>query len=87
MLIGHAGHEEVEGTSGEAPANITLVQPPADVEAVAARDPEKVAWLSQTTLSVDETMETVGASAAGSRCCSTRLRTTSATRRRTGRWR
>ena len=59
MLIGHAGHEEVEGTTGEAPENITLVQSPADVEAVAVRDPSKVAWLSQTTLSVDETLETV----------------------------
>ncbi len=61
LLIGHAGHEEVEGTSGEAPANITLVQTPGDVDALNVRDPEKVAWLSQTTLSVDETMETVGA--------------------------
>ena len=59
MLIGHAGHEEVEGTTGEAPENITLVQSPADVEAVAVSDPSKVAWLSQTTLSVDETLETV----------------------------
>jgi 4-hydroxy-3-methylbut-2-enyl diphosphate reductase len=61
LLIGHAGHEEVEGTTGEAPANITLVQSPRDVDALSVRDPEKVAWLSQTTLSVDETMETVGA--------------------------
>ena len=61
LLIGHAGHEEVEGTSGEAPANITLVQRPEDVADVEVRDPSKVAWLSQTTLSVDETMETVGA--------------------------
>jgi 4-hydroxy-3-methylbut-2-enyl diphosphate reductase len=61
LLIGHAGHEEVEGTSGEAPANITLVQSPGDVDKLNVRDPEKVAWLSQTTLSVDETMETVGA--------------------------
>ncbi|HEY5845814.1 MAG TPA: 4-hydroxy-3-methylbut-2-enyl diphosphate reductase [Microlunatus sp.] len=59
MLIGHAGHEEVEGTTGEAPENITLVQSPADVEAVAVSDPSRVAWLSQTTLSVDETLETV----------------------------
>jgi 4-hydroxy-3-methylbut-2-en-1-yl diphosphate reductase len=61
LLIGHAGHEEVEGTSGEAPSNITLVQSPRDVDGLTVRDPEKVAWLSQTTLSVDETMETVGA--------------------------
>ena len=59
LLIGHAGHEEVEGTTGEAPDNITLVQHPDDVDAVEALDPEKVAWLSQTTLSVDETWETV----------------------------
>jgi len=59
LLIGHAGHEEVEGTSGEAPDHITLVQSPDDVEHVEVRNPEKVAWLSQTTLSVDETMQTV----------------------------
>ena len=59
LLIGHEGHEEVEGTAGEAPANITLVQSPNDVAGVEVRDPNKVAWLSQTTLSVDETMETV----------------------------
>ena len=60
LLIGHAGHEEVEGTTGEATEHITLVQSPADVAGVEVRDPAKVAWLSQTTLSVDETMETVG---------------------------
>ena len=59
LLIGHEGHEEVEGTAGEAPANIRLVQSPDDVAGVEVRDPNKVAWLSQTTLSVDETMETV----------------------------
>ncbi len=61
LLIGHAGHEEVEGTAGEAPEHIQLVQSPADVASVTVRDPAKVAWLSQTTLSVDETMETVAA--------------------------
>ena len=61
LLIGHAGHEEVEGTAGEAPANIQLVESPADVAKVEVRDPAKVAWLSQTTLSVDETMAVVGA--------------------------
>ena len=61
LLIGHAGHEEVEGTSGEAPEHIQLVQGPADVDAIVVRDPAKVAWLSQTTLSVDETLETVDA--------------------------
>jgi len=59
LLIGHAGHEEVEGTTGEAPDHITLVQHPDDVDAVEVKDPTKVAWLSQTTLSVDETYETV----------------------------
>ena len=59
LLIGHEGHEEVIGTAGEAPEHITLVDGPDDVENVTVRDPEKVVWLSQTTLSVDETMETV----------------------------
>ncbi|HEX3931399.1 MAG TPA: 4-hydroxy-3-methylbut-2-enyl diphosphate reductase [Nocardioides sp.] len=61
LLIGHAGHEEVEGTSGEAPDHIQLVQGPDDVPGIVVRDPAKVAWLSQTTLSVDETLETVEA--------------------------
>jgi 4-hydroxy-3-methylbut-2-en-1-yl diphosphate reductase len=61
LLIGHEGHEEVVGTSGEAPANIQLVDGPESVGAVTVRDPEKVVWLSQTTLSVDETMQTVAA--------------------------
>ncbi len=61
LLIGHAGHEEVEGTAGEAPEHIQLVESPADVAKIVVRDPAKVAWLSQTTLSVDETMETVAA--------------------------
>ncbi|MBC3190138.1 4-hydroxy-3-methylbut-2-enyl diphosphate reductase [Pseudonocardia sp. C8] len=61
LLVGHAGHEEVEGTSGEAPEHIQLVESAADVDKVTVRDPDKVVWLSQTTLSVDETMETVRA--------------------------
>jgi len=61
LLIGHEGHEEVIGTSGEAPDNITLVEGPESVDTVEVRDPEKVVWLSQTTLSVDETMQTVEA--------------------------
>ena len=61
LLIGHAGHEEVEGTAGEAPEHIQLVQTPEDVATVVVRDPAKVAWLSQTTLSVDETMTIVDA--------------------------
>jgi 4-hydroxy-3-methylbut-2-en-1-yl diphosphate reductase len=59
LLIGHAGHEEVEGTTGEAPEHITLVQSPEDVDRLEVRDPSRLAWLSQTTLSVDETLETV----------------------------
>ncbi|MGK5553940.1 4-hydroxy-3-methylbut-2-enyl diphosphate reductase [Actinomadura kijaniata] len=59
LLIGHEGHEEVIGTSGEAPDHIHLVDGPDDVANVRVRDPEKVAWLSQTTLSVDETLATV----------------------------
>ncbi|HET6685575.1 MAG TPA: 4-hydroxy-3-methylbut-2-enyl diphosphate reductase [Jiangellaceae bacterium] len=59
VLIGHQGHEEVEGTSGEAPEHIQLVQSPADVDNVQVRDPDRVVWLSQTTLSVDETYQTV----------------------------
>jgi 4-hydroxy-3-methylbut-2-enyl diphosphate reductase len=59
LLIGHEGHEEVVGTTGEAPEHIHLVEGPGDVGSVQVRDPEKVAWLSQTTLSVDETLETV----------------------------
>jgi 4-hydroxy-3-methylbut-2-enyl diphosphate reductase len=59
LLIGHDGHEEVEGTAGEAPEAITLVQHPDEVPDVDVGHPEKLAWLSQTTLSVDETMETV----------------------------
>ena len=61
LLIGHAGHEEVEGTAGEAPEHIQLVESPGDVPGIVVRDPAKVAWLSQTTLSVDETLETVAA--------------------------
>jgi 4-hydroxy-3-methylbut-2-enyl diphosphate reductase len=61
LLIGHEGHEEVVGTSGEAPEVTTLVDGPADVADVDVKDPDKVVWLSQTTLSVDETLETVKA--------------------------
>jgi 4-hydroxy-3-methylbut-2-enyl diphosphate reductase len=55
VLIGHAGHEEVEGTMGEAPDNIVLIEDEDDVDALEVADPEKVAYISQTTLSVDET--------------------------------
>ncbi|WP_425954773.1 4-hydroxy-3-methylbut-2-enyl diphosphate reductase [Xylanimonas sp. McL0601] len=59
LLIGHTGHEEVEGTAGEAPDHVQVVNSPAEVDQVVVRDPAKVVWISQTTLSVDETMETV----------------------------
>lgn len=59
LLIGHQGHEEVVGTAGEAPDHVQLVDGPGAVEQVTVRDENKVIWLSQTTLSVDETMETV----------------------------
>jgi 4-hydroxy-3-methylbut-2-enyl diphosphate reductase len=59
LLIGHEGHEEVAGTAGEAPEHVQLVDGPGGVDQVTVRDPERVVWLSQTTLSVDETMETV----------------------------
>lgn len=59
LLIGHIGHEEVEGTAGEAPDHVTIVDGPHAVNDVVVKDPNKVVWLSQTTLSVDETMETV----------------------------
>ena len=59
LLIGHEGHEEVVGTAGEAPDHVQLVDGPDGVDRVTVRDPSKVIWLSQTTLSVDETMETV----------------------------
>ncbi|MDQ2837612.1 MAG: 4-hydroxy-3-methylbut-2-enyl diphosphate reductase [Actinomycetota bacterium] len=61
VLIGHEGHEEVVGTTGEAPEHIRLVNGPEDVDEVQVRDPARLVWLSQTTLSVDETMETVQA--------------------------
>lgn len=59
LLIGHEGHEEVEGTAGEAPEHTTLVGSPDEADTIQVRNPDKVVWLSQTTLSVDETMETV----------------------------
>ena len=61
LLIGHEGHEEVIGTTGEAPASIHLVDGPEGVANVKVKDPAKVVWLSQTTLSVDETVQTVSA--------------------------
>ena len=59
LLIGHEGHEEVEGTAGEAPEHVQLIDGKDGVANARVKDPKKVIWLSQTTLSVDETMETV----------------------------
>jgi 4-hydroxy-3-methylbut-2-enyl diphosphate reductase len=55
VLVGHAGHEEVEGTMGEVPGSIVLVESEADVDALEVEDPSRIAYLTQTTLSVDET--------------------------------
>ena len=59
LLVGHEGHEEVEGTAGEAPNVVQIVDKMDSVERATVKDPKKVVWLSQTTLSVDEAMETV----------------------------
>jgi 4-hydroxy-3-methylbut-2-enyl diphosphate reductase len=61
VLVGHAGHEEVEGTMGEAPEAVRLVERVEDVDAVEVDDPERVAYITQTTLSVDETAHIVAA--------------------------
>ena len=61
LLIGHEGHEEVVGTTGEAPERVRLVDGPGHAAEIEVRDPAKVVWLSQTTLSVDETVQTVAA--------------------------
>ena len=60
VLIGHAGHEEVEGTMGEAPDHIVLIETEADVDALEVEDPDRIAYISQTTLSVDETRAIIG---------------------------
>ena len=59
VLVGHAGHEEVEGTMGEAPEAIVLVESVADAERLEIEDPDRVAYVTQTTLSVDETREII----------------------------
>jgi len=61
VLVGHAGHQEVIGTTGHAPEAITLVQSPAEVETLEFEDPAKVAYISQTTLSVDEAEAVISA--------------------------
>ncbi len=59
LLVGHEGHEEVEGTAGEAPDSVQIVDEDESINSVKIKDPNKIIWLSQTTLSVDEAMETV----------------------------
>jgi 4-hydroxy-3-methylbut-2-enyl diphosphate reductase len=59
LLIGHAGHEEVEGTMGQAPERTILVNSPEDVDRIEVPETDELVWISQTTLSVDETMDTV----------------------------
>ena len=59
LLVGHEGHEEVEGTAGHAPDRVTIVNNPDEADTVQVENPDRLVWLSQTTLSVDETMETV----------------------------
>jgi 4-hydroxy-3-methylbut-2-en-1-yl diphosphate reductase len=59
VLVGHEGHEEVEGTMGEAPGSIVLVQSVEDAEALEVKDPSRIAYITQTTLSVDETREII----------------------------
>jgi 4-hydroxy-3-methylbut-2-enyl diphosphate reductase len=61
VMIGHEGHEEVEGTTGEAPGSIVLIETSDEVETLEVRDPSKVAFITQTTLSVDETAEVIAA--------------------------
>ena len=61
VMIGHAGHEEVEGTMGEAPGSIALIETAEEVASLDVPDPDKVAFITQTTLSVDETAETIAA--------------------------
>jgi (E)-4-hydroxy-3-methyl-but-2-enyl pyrophosphate reductase len=87
VLVGHAGHVEVEGTMGHAPDRIHLVQTVEDVAALEVRDPDKLGCVTQTTLSVDDTREVIEALSRASRTSACRARTTSAMRRRTARTR
>ena len=61
LLIGHHGHEEVEGTAGEAPDNVHVIDTADEIANITLREGKKLIWLSQTTLSVDETIKTVRA--------------------------
>ena len=87
VLIGHEGHEEVEGTSGQAPDRTILVQSVAEAERVEVSDPTRLSYLTQTTLSVDETNEIVAVLRERFPEIQGRLARTSATQRRTARTR
>jgi 4-hydroxy-3-methylbut-2-en-1-yl diphosphate reductase len=87
VLIGHAGHEEIEGTLGEAPDQTVLVQSVDEVAELAVADPARVSYLTQTTLAVDETTEIIQALRPGTRRCVARLPMTSAMPRPTVRTR
>ena len=87
VLIGHEGHEEVEGTMGEAPEAFVLVETEEDVDELELADPDRVAFLTQTTLSVDETDRIIRAPArALPEHHRARSPTTSVTPRPTARW-
>jgi len=87
LLIGHRDHEEIDGTYGEAPRNTIIVETEADAEAVEVPDPERVCYLTQTTLSLDETRGVIEILKRRFRRSAGRNRRTSATPRRTGNWR
>ena len=83
ILVGHEGHEEVEGTTGEAPDNIVLVESADEVDELELKDPDHVAYITQTTLSLDETSASSPGSRRSSRRSSGRSPTTSVTPRPT----
>ena len=85
IMIGHQGHEEVEGTTGEAPESIVLIETADEVETLQVPDPGKVAFITQTTLSVDETAEVIAACGPSSPASSAASQTTSVTRLPTAR--
>ena len=85
VLVGHEWHEEIEGTAGEAPEQTQVIESVEDIEKLDIDPDEPVSYLTQTTLSVDDTLEVVEALRGGSRICKARTATTSVTRPRTGR--
>jgi 4-hydroxy-3-methylbut-2-en-1-yl diphosphate reductase len=83
VLVGHAGHEEVEGTMGEAPEAIVLVETVADAESLEVEDSRRIAYVTQTTLSMTRRARSSPSCTAVFRAYAARRRKTSATRRRT----